>query len=250
MKEGVVKLPMNVYEGNLGNKKCDYKTLATMTLYSSHKKPDEYGNEQYRFLYRNKVITLSDEIEDLSKNKIDTILRNIKKLSNLTGNLVNASRTNDGKIVYTINYRDGEVIRDDEGKPIKMVKGGFVLVEEDVLKFLVNISNSEDIKVYLLIKTLCEWEERNHNKSEKWITNAFICEHIGLSSNSKCSLQTISDITYMLERVHLINKREIHTNVDGMVMRKIYYSIVPYEEWKRLVAEDKRKNRVVDGRKN
>lgn len=250
MQNNTIKLPINVYEGNMGDKKCDYKTLAIMTLYSNRKPHDEDTNEQYRFIYRNKVIEFTNEIEQLSKNKMNTVLRNIKKLSNLTGNLVNASRNDEGKILYTINYRDGKIIYNDEGKPIKIDKGSFVIVEEDILKFLVNVGNSEDIKVYLLIKALCEWNERINGNKEKWITNSFICEHIGLSSNSKSNLQTISDITYILERIHLINKRKVHTNTDGILTCKNYYSVVDYEEWKRLVDEDKHKNKVVDGRKN
>lgn len=246
IEENAVKFPMNIYEGNIGDKKCDYKTLAIMTLYSKHKPfNEEDSDEQYRFVYRGRLIEFTDEIEQLSKNKMNTVLRNIKKLSNLSGGLVNASRTNDGKIFYTINYRNGEVIYNEEGKPIKITKGSFVLVEEDLLRFLVDVGNNNDIKVYLFIKALCEWNERTHGKKEMAITRDYICEHIGLLPYEK-NLQSISNITFMLEECHLIKKRLVKTSVDGRYITKLYYSIVPYEEWKAYIEASKNKDKKGD----
>lgn len=227
-----VRFPMNVYEGNIGDKHCNYKTLAIMTLYSNYNNNIEDGSqEQHRYIYRDKIIEFTDEIEELSQNKINTILRNIKKLSNLSGHLVIASKTQDNKIVYTINYRAGEFITNEDGQVIDCKKGSFVLIEQDLLKYLVDVGSNELIKVYLLIKALCLWNERTNHQYEKMITNSYLCEHIGLKS-CKNSLQSISNITHALVELHLINKRVDTVIRNNSPKTYNYYSIVPYEEWR------------------
>lgn len=227
-----VRFPMNVYEGNIGDKHCNYKTLAIMTLYSNYNNNIEDGSqEQHRYVYKDKIIEFTDEIEELSQNKINTILRNIKKLSNLSGHLVIASKTQDNKIVYTINYRAGEFITNEDGQVIDCKKGSFVLIEQDLLKYLVDVGSNELIKVYLLIKALCLWNERTNDQHEKMITNSYLCEHIGLKP-CKNSLQSISNITHALEELHLIKKRVEHRNLRGEFRHYNHYSIVPYDEWR------------------
>ena len=103
----IVKLPINSSKQNMQNKKCDYKTLAIMTLYS-YMTPNEITLEQgyeelYRFAYRNKIEKDMDEIEELSNNKRDTIIRNIKKLTKLNSGLITAVNSPKG-IIYYINY--------------------------------------------------------------------------------------------------------------------------------------------------
>lgn len=228
-----VRFPMNVYEGNIGDKHCNYKTLAIMTLYSNYNNDIEDGSqEQHRYVYKDKIIEFTDEIEELSQNKINTILRNIKKLSNLSGHLVIASKTQDNRIVYTINYRAGEFITNEDGQVIDCKKGSFVLIEQDLLKYLVDVGSNELIKVYLLIKALCLWNERINHQHEKMITNSYLCEHIGLSSKSNKTLQSIGNITHALEELHLIKKRVEHRNLRGELRCYNHYSIVPYEEWR------------------
>ena len=62
MNDKVVMLPMSSKKCNMQNKKCDYKTLAIMTLYSNFtpiEMQDEKGvYETYRFLYKNKIIKI------------------------------------------------------------------------------------------------------------------------------------------------------------------------------------------------
>ena len=81
-KEKVVKFPMNSHEKFMKDKKCDYKTLAIMTLYSNHTPLEIQHNnanyEEYRYLYKNKVLEFREEIAELSQTKINTVLRNMK----------------------------------------------------------------------------------------------------------------------------------------------------------------------------
>lgn len=220
----VWKIPFNTSKENMQNKKCDYKILAIMTLYSNKQtteQREEGTEEEYRFLYYDKVIRFTDEIENLSKNKINTILKNMKKLSNLDGNLVTVTRTNEGKIVYYINY----------------TKNGreFEIIEEDILRKLINATNSNTIKTYLFLKYICK-------NSVKMITRDFIAQNIGLSINADRNLKIIKDITETLEDMDLINIRREHKNVDGVVRDYRYYSVVPYEEYKQRRKEKENRN--------
>lgn len=74
-KEKILNLPINSTKENMQNKKCDYKTLSIITVYSN-KTPfseDDSVEELYRYLYRNKLLANSAEIEELSNLKINKI---------------------------------------------------------------------------------------------------------------------------------------------------------------------------------
>ena len=90
----VVMLPMSTQKKYMKDKKCDYRTLAIMTLYSKFTPIEEQhktGNyEPYRYVYKNKIIEFTDEIESLSNKKIGTIVNNMRKLSQLNNGLVQA----------------------------------------------------------------------------------------------------------------------------------------------------------------
>lgn len=243
-KEKVVRLPMNCSEVHLKNKKCDFKTLAIMTLYSCFENNEDEETSPHRYIYRNKIIELTDEIEELSQNTIKTIKRNIKKLADLDNALVNVYETDDGKIFYKINYKLGEMVDTGEGYR-KHEKGAFVQIEQSMLKFLIDVGNNNVIKTYVLLQALCESEQRNTGCKEKWVTREFIAEHIGLSIKCKNNLDLISNITDMLRDIDLIDKRSVVFRTDnGQTRTHVYYRIVSYEEWKRRRQEKKEKDTV------
>lgn len=96
--ENVLNLPINSTKENMQNKKCDYKTLSIITVYSN-KTPfleDDSVEELYRYLYRNKLLAKSAEIEELSNLKINTVLKNVNKLSKLNNRMVNPVKTESG----------------------------------------------------------------------------------------------------------------------------------------------------------
>lgn len=224
-KEKVVKFPMNSHEKFMKDKKCDYKTLAIMTLYSNHTplevQHDNANYEEYRYLYKNKVIQFTEEIEELSKTKINTILRNMKKLSNLSNELVNACKNENEQIYYVINYSNGERCNK------------YVTIEDEMLRYLVNTGNSNVIKVYILIKYLCQYELDKYNKKEKKITYNYLLENIGLSIESHNSRITIKNIIECLRDGDFINTRKAMVGCKTI----IYYSINDYDEWKRRRIE-------------
>lgn len=216
-----IRFPINSKRENLQNKKIDYKTLAIMTLYSNvtpiEMQEDQAAYELYRYLYENKLLKNMSEIEELSGNKKNTIMKNIKKLSRLKEGMVIATNTPNG-ICYYIEYRSSE-------------GGDFVTIEDDILKFLINVSNSNVIKTYIFLKFMCK-------DGAKEIHRQTIAANIGLSTNSK-SLKTISDITFALERFGLIKKVNKYKSILLENGKRQYtqmnmYELCSYKEWKDL----------------
>lgn len=228
LKRKVVKLPMPTANEILKDRKVDLKTYSLMVLYSNcqTKKQREEVEELYRYLYYNKIIDNSEEIEELSKWKLDTIKRNIKKLAKLENKLVIADRTKEGKIVYYINYSD------EDGRK-------FIPIEEPILKILTACTNSNVIKVYLFLRYYCNHKQKT-TKDNKWmITREYICEKVGIKN-----VCTITDMTDFLADMDLINKFNTHENVDGRVVDHNYYNIVSYEEYKARKRAKKEARRI------
>ena len=211
----VVNFPMSTQKCHMKDKKCDYKTLAIMTLYSNMTPmKDQHESrtyEPYRYVYKNKIIKFTDEIE---------------------GGLVTATKNHNEEIIYYIRYEN------ERGRE-------YVSIPEDMLRRLVWIGNGNLIKVYLLIKYLCEDEKRRFNHDEKKITNKYICDEIGLSSSSKNNLQGITEITNTLEECDFIKKRYVKSSETG-IKTNIFYSLISYDEWmdKKRKRENERYNRV------
>lgn len=216
----LVSLPMNSQKLNMQNKKCDYKTLAIMTLYSNMtpKKElhDKGVDEMYRYVYKNKIIEFTNEVEGLSKNKINTIVKNMRKLSQLESRLITTCKNESGDIYYIINYCDAQ-----ERK--------YVTIEEDMLRILINAGSSNMIKIYILLKYLCRSKERK-------ITREFIAKEIGLSINAS-NLKVVTDCTKILSASGFINKRNDY-KYGNDVRCDVYYSIRSHDEWKSVMNKN------------
>ena len=203
-------LPISSDEVNMKNKKCDYKLLTLLTLFSKHT-----PNENHRYIYKNDIIANKDIFEKMTKTKIETVFRNVRKLSKLEGNLVYAKNTNEG-VAYVINY-----LNEDKRK--------YVLIEENILKHLISYGNSWVIKTYILLKYRCG------NKEVK-ITRKDIASNIGLSVKSNKNLDMITEILKGLKRENLIKTRNKYVTVlneNGVeqLSRCTNIEITPYEEW-------------------
>ena len=216
--------PLMSSKVNMQNKLMDYKTLGIMTIFSNKKNDTEEGvEEMHRYLYKNRIIDNTHEIEGLSRNKINTVLKNIRKLSKIEGNSVLAANTPNG-IVYYINYTSN-------GRE-------FVTIKEDMLRYLINVSNSNTIKIYVLLSYLCSNGEKN-------VTREYIAEQIGLSKKSRSNLQEISDITDMLSSTGFIKIRQEYVTEarsDGSECTKKYnyYKINSHEDWMRKRIEKRK----------
>lgn len=199
-------------------KSIDYKTYAIITLFSKFcNGENQFGEyENSRYIYKNNIISNQEEIEKLSKNKINTVLKNIRKLAKMDNNLVVALNSPNG-IVYAINYYVPD-------------HGYYVLIPEKVLKFLIDTGNSDVIKTYVYLTYRC------HGKDEEHITREAIASAIGLSPNSHNNLQMISNITTNLHNNGLICKKYkyeqiVCDNGNEKTVKNCYYKINSYSEF-------------------
>lgn len=227
----VVRLPINSSKANMQNKHFNYKTLALMTLYSNRqteKNMQETGIEEiYRYLYKNKIQKNISDIEELTGLKENSIFRNIRKLIKESKGLITITITNKGDMIYRISYEN-----ESERK--------YVIIEEEILKLLINKADSNTIKAYIFLKYMC----RNGAKD---IHRAYIAEQIGLSTNSK-SLKVISKITNKLEELKLIKKKNKYKWIEMPDGKLQYtqvneYEVLTYEQYLQLNNDNKEKNK-------
>lgn len=209
-------LPISSYDDYLQNLKY-YMEYGIITYYSNFKKQDDFGNEAlFRYVYENKLKDNQEQIEKISKKKFTTVLKNIRKLVKMDNNLVVASNSPSG-IVYTINYST---------EP----HGYYVTIHHEILKYLLDTSNEDALKLYVFMCYRCK-------KGETKITLKEMANAIGLSPNSKDNLQKITNITMSFDD-NLIKKRYVYETVYDEDTNKFktkkfcYYTIMTYEQFK------------------
>ena len=209
-------LPISSYDDYLQNLKY-YMEYGIITYYSNFKKQDDFGNEAlFRYVYENKLKDNQEQIEKISKKKFTTVLKNIRKLVKMDNNLVVASNSPSG-IVYTINYST---------EP----HGYYVTIHHEILKYLLDTSNEDALKLYVFMCYRCK-------KGETKLTLKEMANAIGLSPNSKDNLQKITNITMSFDD-NLIKKRYVYETVYDEDTNKFktkkfcYYTIMTYEQFK------------------
>ena len=203
------KTQMNTENNIIGDKKMDYKTFAIAMLYS------KYNNQNiWHFLYEKTLDDNQMEIEGLSNNKINTIKKNIKKLEKLDNHVIQRKIYNN-EIVYLLFPQsvDGRY---------------YVLIEDDILRVLVNTTNSNVIKTYCILKYLLA-------KGSKIVTREFLLEKIGLTTYEK-NLQLMTDIIDTLTDMCLLKKsydyeRNLDDNGNAIVKTRLRLELTTYDEW-------------------
>lgn len=210
-------LPLPTY--CLKEKKYDARTYAVLTALS-YRSVKEKENMNQRYVYKNsfdvKELALS-----LGVNKT-TLERSIKKLNRLDCNVLDISNTPNG-IVYKLNY--GKKV------PRQEQVNKYITINHKMLIEMINVFNSNVIKVYCLLKFMTD------EKTYKHMTNSWIAEQIGLSSTSKTTLQAISNITSALENcgyieTRLTNKMIWDENLGKEIPRiNKSYRLKTYDEW-------------------
>lgn len=102
------KFPITSAKENLMNKNLDYKVLMLLTLLSNRQTDKDFeetgSQDTYRYIYKNRLYEYKDLIESLSNNKLNTILRTIKKIEKLDCKIINVVKTESNEIVYYISY--------------------------------------------------------------------------------------------------------------------------------------------------
>ena len=216
LKEGN-KFPITSSKQNLMNKKIDYKVLLLMTLLSNKQLEEDIdgnGQELWRYLYRNKLTHYQELVENISKNKLETIIKTINKMAKLDCRVVNIRKTEGNDIVYDINYTNN--MRE------------FVTIDTKIMEALIHSFNSTAIKVYVLLKYMC----RNGKKK---ITQKWLIEQIGLSSKSNNNYSIITSITDELACGGYVNKYTVSN--DNRTVN--YYEVNSLEEWKNIRLKNK-----------
>lgn len=218
--------PITSEQEYMKDKKVNYLNYCILIYYSNFQNThdDKFDNGNYdthRFIYEDQIIKNKDEIEKFSKTKIETFIRNARKLSKLTDeSMVTVDRTKEGKIVYKIRKTNK-----------------YILIEEKLLRVLINTLSPNAIKVYIFLK----WRLKQQGSI---ISRKEICENIGLSANSKRQLQEITDITKALQKLGLIKRNTItEKSIEGEdYERSTYYELISFDDWEKFWKSDDNPN--------
>lgn len=225
-------VPLPSKNNVISNKKMDYKTLGLITLISNRKTEyiegiDFTEEEEHRYIYEqgeNSILSNVDYIESISNNKLITIKRNLKKLADCDNDVVSYCEDEHGKYYKIMPYTLG-----DNGKL------QYVTIDSRILKFLINTSNSNGIKIYCILSWVL-WDNKKKCYEEKQITYNWLCKQLGLSTNSKKNLETIGDILFVFNEVGLIERRketitEEKKGYNTTVKTVYYYTLVSAEDF-------------------
>lgn len=206
------KFPITSSKSNLQNKQLDYRILMLMTFMSNRQTESDFtetGTEElWRYLYRNKLKHYQSLVENMSKTKLNTIFKTIKKMEKLDCKVINVRKTEANEIVYDINYTNN-------GRE-------YITIETKIMEALIHSFNSNAIKVYVLLKYMC----RNGRRK---ISRNWIIEQIGLSSNSGLNYTLITNITNELHLGKYIVKQTV-PSIDGKTVT--YYEVNSFDKWK------------------
>ena len=206
--------PITSSKNNLMNKQLDFRVLMLMTLLSNRQTMNDFEergeNELWRYLYRNKLKEYQNLVESLSKTKLNTIYKNIKRMEKLDCKVIDIVKTEGNDIVYYIKYTDNN--------------REFVMIETKIMEALIHSFNSNAIKVYIVLKYMC----RNGKKK---ISQEWLLKQIGLNVNSHNNNRLITNITTELHCGGYINKYT--ETIDGN--KKInYYEVNSLNEWEHI----------------
>lgn len=209
-----ISLPMQSDIKYMNKKGVNSLNYGILTYFSNFQNDYEVeGFDSYdtdRYVYENKIIKNKELIEEYSKTKINTFIRNARKISTLTNSEVITVDTVKGETVY------------------RLIKGEkYVLIEKKILEILIRNCNSSVIKMYIFFK----WRI---GEKGGVVTRKEIANYIGYSVNGNRQLEQLSqDIETFLVKLGLIRKENIVLrSTDNRPYNKAcYYEVVPYDEW-------------------
>lgn len=210
-----ILLPINSEKKNVGNKKVNKLNESILIFCSNYQdlhEVEEYdGFDNDRYIYENKIIKNKELIEGYSKTKINTFIRNVRKLAKVESGIISIEQ-HKGENVYRINK--GEK---------------YVLIERKILEVLIDSCSNQLIKTYIFL----HWRvgEKGGIVSRKEIAT-----NIGYSANTgeRQLKEIVKNIDTTLVKLGLIRRQTI--TLDSMengneYNKATYYEVVPYEEW-------------------
>lgn len=206
------------------NKNCNYNDYSILNYISGHN-----PNEEHRYIYRKDVLKDKTKIEELSGKKIENYFKSINKIIKL-GDLIVPKDVN-GEIVYIINNKD-------------INNRKYVLLEKDIIRYLIDVGNKYLTKLYILLKYRC------NTKTYTKISRKDIAENIGLSVNSGSTLTKITNLIVALKNHNLIEsytEYDNKVNTDGKIKfaKHINIKLTTYEYWKDKYEEAKNNKKQI-----
>ena len=143
----------------------------------------------------------------------------MKKLVECGNDVVMACEDEKGNKYYIIQVKH-------EGKY-------FVKIDERMLRFLIDTSNSNVIKTYCVLKILL-WNNEKQCYTKRQLTRDFLLKQIGLT-NCENSLKAMTNILQALENHHLIKREKkvkvVETN-NGTITKTLYsYELIALEDF-------------------
>lgn len=180
-----ITFPISTMDEIILDKSFPMSLYLKMTL-ESKRNP----GEEKRYLYKNNFDNAFFAREQ--SITVRTVQRQLNSLKNHQSNIIKAISTEHG-LCYSIDYKV------DEGK-------NYVLINEDIIKQLLELRNDNAVKIYLILLYTLEGKE-------KMITRDWLLNKMGLSLKSK---KTATNCLKILEDAKLIKiKREL--NMDEVV---------------------------------
>ena len=210
-----ILIPINSEKINVGNKKVN-KLNESILIYLSNFQNEfdveEYDQSEYdqdRYIYENRIIKNKELVEQYSKTKINTFIRNVRKLAKIEGGIISVEQ-HKGENIYRI----------DKGEK-------YVLIERKILEVLIDVFSNNAIKTYIFL----HWRVGTKGGI---VSRKEIAQNIGISTSGQRQLTEITNIIKSLENNGLIRKELI--TLDSMengnkYNRACFYEVVPYEEW-------------------
>ena len=222
------RFPISSEQDYMKDKKVNFLNYCILVYFSNFQNENEVKKfegvyDTHRYIYEDKILKNKEEIECYSKTKIQTFIRNAKKLANLSnGEMISVEKTNEGKIVYSIKKTNK-----------------YILIEEKLLRVLINFCSTNAIKTYVFLKWKCR-------KQGFIIRRREICENIGMSSTGQRQLQEITDITKGLQKLGLISRKTTTgISIDGEdYNRSTYYELIPFDKWEKYWESEDNPNKI------
>lgn len=210
-----ILMPINSTIENVKNKKVNKLNESILIYFSNYQdlhEVEEYdGYDSDRYIYENKIIKNKDLVEQYSKTKINTFIRNVRKLSKIESGIISVEQ-HKGENVYRINK--GEK---------------YVLIERKILEVLIDSCSNPLIKVYIFLK----WRV---GEKGGIVSRKEIAQNIGYSANTgeRQLKEIVKDIETTLVKLGLVRRQTI--TLDSMengneYNKATYYEVVPYSEW-------------------
>lgn len=191
------KIPVIIEKEFLKDKNCDYHALMVASCFGTNNLKKKNISIDSRTIRNEK-----EYIEKTSHKSWATTYKSLMKMSAKHKDLIKIKKIKKEN-TYTVSYSNKN-------------SRGYILIDDNIIKILLRNRDSATIKTYLLLKMICK-------NGSKIVTRSYICDNIGLTSNSTTNLNKITKITNFLEENNLIRKEYIKNK---NCTKSIEYSIV------------------------